>query len=181
MKMGSGMFWGILLIVIGVSLILKIIFHIDFPIFKIVIAFVFIYLGIKILIGPNFKFFSERKTENTVVFGHTRFDSFEANKEYNIVFGKGEYDFSDLTLDSVLVTKLDLHTVFGNSRVILPPLMPVKIEIDAAFSGVTFPNGNTASFGTSVYTSKNFDDSKPYLYIKADVVFGSMEIVQKIF
>lgn len=181
MKMGSGMFWGILLIVIGVSLILKIIFHIDFPIFKIVVAFVLIYLGVRILIGPSFKVCSKHKTENTVVFGNTRFENFEMNKEYNVVFGKGEYDFSNFTLDSVVVTRLDMHTVFGNSRLILPPLLPVKIEIDAAFSGVTLPNGNTASFGNSVYTSKYFDESKPYLHIKADVVFGSMEIIQKIF
>jgi predicted membrane protein len=179
MKMGSGMFWGILLIIIGVSLILKIIFHVDFPIFKIIVAFALIYLGIKILIGPSFKIFNEHKDEQTIVFGKGEFNDIKSEKEYNVVFGKADFDLRTLALDTLTPTKIRMNTVFGNSKVILPPNMPVKIEVDAAFAGVTLPNGNTASFGSSTYTTKNFDSAMGYLHIKADAVFGSLEFEQK--
>jgi predicted membrane protein len=52
--MSVSLFWGLVLILIGLSLIIKIVFNIDFPIFKILFAFLFIYIGIKVLVGRNF-------------------------------------------------------------------------------------------------------------------------------
>ena len=49
MKMGAGVFWGGLLIFIGLALIIRFVFNVDFPVFKVLIAGFFIYLGFTLL------------------------------------------------------------------------------------------------------------------------------------
>ncbi len=177
MKMGSGLFWGIILIVIGLSLIVKIVFNVDFPIFKVLVAVVFIYLGIKILVGGSFRFFGERKTDSDVVFGESHFSKAESGKEYNVVFSKGNFDFRDIILNPTGPTYIKINTVFGGSEVRIRKDMPVKISVDAAFSGAHLPNGNTAAFGSTIYSSDSLDTSKPYLDIKADIAFGGLQVI----
>ena len=113
MKMGSGLFWGIILIIIGISLIIKIVFNIDFPIFKILIAFFFIYLGLKIMLGDGFKFFHGRNTETDVVFGESNFNSVNHGKDYNVVFSKGSFDLRNIVLNDSGPTYVKINTVFG--------------------------------------------------------------------
>jgi hypothetical protein len=48
--------------------------------------------------------------------------------------------------------------------------------VESAFSGTELPNGNSAVFGSTTYTSPNFDEGQPYLDLKLDVVFGGCEI-----
>lgn len=175
--MGSSLFWGLILIVIGLSLVIKIVFNIDFPIFKIIIAFIFIYIGVKILVGSNNHFFKEHKSKNDVVFGESNFYSIKNGTDYNVVFGKGTFDFRNVELQTNGPTKIKIDAVFGGAQIFLKREMPVKIIIDAAFAGAQMPNGNSAAFGSTVYTSDNFDETKPYLEIKADVVFGGLKVI----
>lgn len=177
MKMCSGLFWGVILIIIGLSLVIKIIFNIDFPIFKIVLAFIFIYIGLKIMFGSSFRFHCHTKTQNDVVFGETNFNTVKNGAEYNVVFSKGNFDFTKAVLDSTGPTKIKIHTVFGESKITIPRDMPVRIEVNAVFSGAHLPNGEMAAFGSSVYTSDSLDVNKPYLDIKADIVFSGLQFV----
>jgi predicted membrane protein len=174
MKMGPALFWGLLLILIGLSFIFRIVFNIDFPLFKIIIAFLFIFLGLRLLFG-SFGFVNIRGGENDVIFGEKRFDYFEDNKEYNVIFGKGVYDLRDEDLERG-TKKVKLSTVFGGSEVKISKDIPVRIRVDAAFAGAELPNGNTAVFGNTSYESPDFDPAKPFLDIKIDVVFGGVEV-----
>jgi predicted membrane protein len=176
MKMGSGLFWGIVLIIIGLSFIIKIVFNVDFPIFKIILAFVFIYIGLKIMLGDGFRPWGPRKTDTDVIFGESRFSRVENGKEYNVVFSKGHFDLRDVELNQNGPTHVKLNTVFGGSEVWIRKDMPIRISVDAAFAGAQLPNGNSAAFGSTIYTSDSLDISKPYLEVKADVVFGGLQI-----
>jgi predicted membrane protein len=174
MKMGPALFWGLLLIIIGLSFIFRIVFNVDFPLFKILIAFLLIFLGLRLLFG-SFGFVNVKTGENDVLFGEKRFDQFENHKEYNVIFGKGVYDFRDVNLED-RVKKVKLSTIFGASEVKLSSDIPVRIRVDAAFAGAEMPNGNTAVFGNTNYESPDFDPEKPYLDLKIDVVFGGVEV-----
>jgi len=174
MKMGPALFWGLLLIVLGLSLVFKIVFNLDFPLLKIIIAFVFIYIGIKILFG-SFGIVHIRGGDSDIVFGERRFEDFRDGKEYNVVFGKGVYDFRDFDLHG-RTKKVRLNTVFGGSEIRLPRDLPVRIRVDAAFAGANLPNGNTAVFGNTYYESPGLNTSSPFLDLKVDVVFGGVEI-----
>jgi predicted membrane protein len=175
MKMGAGLFWGIILIVIGLSIIFRIIF--DINIFRIVIAIIFILIGIKILIGRPF-IYSE-KGENNVIFGERRHTSAPVNgMEYNTIFSKTIYDFTGADLLPDLRTGITFNTIFGSTEIILPPSIPVKIKTDAVFSAATMPNGNSVAFGNINYSSPEATDSSTILEIRAHVVFGGLKISQ---
>jgi hypothetical protein len=45
----SGVFWGSVLILLGLSVIIEHVFHINIPVFKMVFACLLIYLGIRLL------------------------------------------------------------------------------------------------------------------------------------
>lgn len=172
--MGPALFWGLLLIFIGLSLVFRIVFNIDFPLFKIILAFILIFLGLRILFG-SFGVVNIKGGEKDVIFNEKRYDYFENNKEYNVVFGKGVYDFRKISL-SAGTKKIKLSTVFGGSEVKLSKEIPVRIRVDAAFAGAELPNGNTAVFGNTSYESPGLDINKPFLDLKIDVVFGGVEI-----
>mgnify|MGYP003990967287 FL=1 len=47
----SGLFWGVMLVLFGASMILRAVFNLDIPIFRIIFALVIIYFGVKLLLG----------------------------------------------------------------------------------------------------------------------------------
>lgn len=176
-KMGTGLFWGLILIIIGVSLLIKVIFNINFPIFRIVIAFIFIYIGIKILVGPSIKLFHTQTDKNGVIFGETSQSSIQNNQEYNAIFGKLVFDLKNIELNSDTNYNIKINTVFGSCELILPENVNINIESNAVFGLASMPNGNSTSFGNIDY-KKYSPEFHTTLFIKADVVFGSFIVKQ---
>jgi len=178
MKMGTGIFLGILLILIGLGLVIKVVFNVEFPIFKFIIAFFFIYIGLRILFG-SYDIFHFRTGKNDVIFSETTFKVInDEKKEYNVIFGKAVFDFRKVELKDKPVVVI-INTIFGGSEVLIDKDIPLRIKIDAVFAGTTMPGGNSAVFGSSNFKSDNFDENAGYLYIKVDVVFGGVEIRYK--
>jgi predicted membrane protein len=174
MKMAPGFFWGIVLILIGLSIIFRIAFGIS--LFRIIVAVVIIAIGIRILVGHH-GIFSFRTSNNDVLFGeHTYTEAPKRDTEYNTIFSNGVYDFRNVTFENNKPIKIKVNTIFGRSVIKVNRDTPVKVKADAVFGSATMPNGNSVAFGTNYHTSENFNDSTSYLYIKADVVFGAVEI-----
>lgn len=176
--MAPGVFWGIILIIIGASVIIRVVFNIHLPVFRIVIALIFILIGLRILFGPRIdkkhtRYHDKYESED-VVFNERVFHNLD-KKEYSIVFGKATYDFTDLELKPNQSNHVIFNVVFGGAIIRLNPDIPVKIKTDAVFSGVNLPDNSSAVFGTSNYTSQNFKEHEPFLYIKIDAVFSGVE------
>jgi predicted membrane protein len=175
MKMGAGMFWGILLILIGLGIVIRVVFNIDFPIVKFIVAFFFIFLGIKILIG-NFNFKNVHHDENTTMFGERRIEGLDAeHKEFNVIFGSNMIDLRDIDL-SQGSKEIEVNVIFGSADIKVSEKTPLKIKAESVFGSARMPNGNTASFGSTQYKTDTFNKDSSYLYIKTDVVFGGVEI-----
>jgi hypothetical protein len=175
MKMGGSLFWGILLIIIGLCLVVKIIFHIDISIVKVVVAFCFIYLGIKILLG-NWGTLLFHSGPNDIVFGKAKFIHQQTVPgEQNILFGSGSIDFRKISTNT-LTAKTEINVVFGGCEILLRQDIPVKIEMDAAFAKVSLPNNNTSVLGSVFYKSPNFDETRPHLIIRIHTVFAGTTI-----
>ncbi|QQS52070.1 MAG: hypothetical protein IPM71_04880 [Bacteroidota bacterium] len=174
--MGPGFFWGVLLIVIGLSIIFKVVFGIS--IMRVVIAIVFIFIGIRILIGkPSM---SSHMGDSQVVFNNRIYTEFPtSNTEYSTVFGKSVYNFGDAAIPTDKGLKLEFNTVFGDSQVILPEGLPVRIKAEAVFGAVKLPNGNTAAFGSSDFVSDHDSALTHFVQIEANAVFGNIDITQK--
>jgi len=177
--MGTGFFIGVILILIGCSVIIKIIFKIEFPVFRILFALFLIYLGVKMLIGKDW-FHHSININNDAVFKEQHFgSSINENQEFNVVFGKGVVDLSDVDFKDDKTLTVQVHTVFGGSEILLNREIPVRITLNSAFAGSVLPNGNTAVFGTSTFSSDSLNTSKPYLDLRIDAVFGGAEIRYK--
>lgn len=174
MRMASGLFWGIILMLIGLGIVIRIVFNVDLPIFKLLVAFFFIWLGLRIMIGDR-GFFHLHTTKNDVLFNENSFKDINGdNKEYNVIFGKAVYDFRDQDIKEKKI--IHLHTVFGGAEIKLKRGTPYRIVTESVFGGIKLPNGNTSVFGTSHYQSDNFNPNSPHLLIKAEVVFGGIEL-----
>ncbi|MFC1887332.1 hypothetical protein ACFLYK_00830 [Candidatus Cloacimonadota bacterium] len=164
----SGLFWGIILVLFGLSVILKSVLNIDIPIFKIVFALILIYLGIKMLTGPS------HKSKDTVIFDKGRININLAKDEYNVVFGSGIIDLRDLK-DLPKNMSKEINIVFGSGRIYLPENIPVKLKVDTVFGESRLPDGKTEFFGEYRYQKgENFTDDT--LFLEINVVFGSVVV-----
>ena len=127
------------------------------------------------MLTGSFGFQNINKDSNDVIFGEKYYTKIDDGKEYNVIFAKGTYDFTQF--DSLQKqTDVKLSTIFGASLIKLNKDLPVKIKADAAFASIELPGGNSNVFGTSEYESPGLDTSKPYLNLEVDVVFGEVDL-----
>jgi predicted membrane protein len=172
----TGIFWGIFFLILGVTIILKTFFNINIPLFRIIFALFFIWIGIKILIGgPIFK-----SNKNGVVFGEARIDAGDINQskdEYSIVFGRGTIDLTKIELDKIN-NEININTIFAYSMIKLNSEIPAVINVDSAFARAKFPDETETSFGSYTYKTKSFNEEKPYFKIKVDLIFGALDIIE---
>lgn len=174
MKMGfifSQVFWGIFLILLGVSFILKVLFHLDIPVFRLFVSFILIYMGLRVLTGG---FACERNSRN-MIFNDYQF-KVNADGEYNIIFGRGEVDLTSYQVDAN--TRIKINTFFGSGLVKLDPAQPLKIKVNSAFAGARMPDGNMISFGEYTYQTPAVKEGQPYGNMEVNVVFGELQLTE---
>jgi predicted membrane protein len=171
--LSSGVFWGAVLVLFGISVLLKAVFHIDVPVFRILVGLVIIYFGLKVLTG--WRGFS---SPNTVVFSDCSVSPKEIKGDYSVVFARGYMDLSNADIKDKSVT-VRVHTVFGETTILVDKNMPVKVQAEAVFSGVKMADGNVLSIGNLTYLSPSYKEGDNCLIIKSDSVFVSLKIVNK--
>ena len=49
--LSSGIFWGTIVVIFGISMLLKAVFHIDLPVFRILLGLIVIYFGLRLITG----------------------------------------------------------------------------------------------------------------------------------
>lgn len=171
MKMNTGVIIGIVVILLGLSILFK-----GFPFFRIVFGCILVFWGISVIFGG----FGKRihwwnRDANSTVFGETHSAYSDTDKEHNVVFGKGTFDFTSAR--PTTGTKLiELHTVFGSSEIIMNKNVPYRVTANSAFGEAEMPNGNSAVFGTTTYRNDAFKKDSSFIDLRIDVVFGSVKI-----
>ena len=167
----SSIFWGVILVLLGISVILKAVFKIDIPVFRVVFAILLIYWGAKILFGDIF----HRSKDHTVIFHNSQFVDSDLKKEYNVVFGRSEINLRNVDLSRGNL-KTQINVVFGSSSAYIDPEIPTIIKVDTVFGESTLPDRSINAFGEYVYKSPTYSEGQPYLLIEMNVVFGSGRI-----
>jgi hypothetical protein len=167
-------FWGVILILIGIAVLSKSFFHIDIPLATLIIALVLIAIGIQIMIGG----YGFHGIHHWHGFGYhvIKYEAGSGDKQYDLRYKGITLDLSSVTLDKGSV-RIDINGSFGGGIVILNPDLPVKIEADISFGGVTFPDGGVVGFGQGNYQSKNFNPDSPHLFIRVNASFGGLRFV----
>jgi len=171
----SGVFWGLVVIIVGLIIIINVIFHTHIPIFSLLFGLFFIWLGIRVLIGP-----SHHKKPQQAIFEEKKIETDSLSSKYDIVFGKGVIDLTGYKLKEG-ITRIEINTIFGSSEIKIDSAMPVKIRASSAFGSARMPDETMIGFGEYTYKSDVLKqtDAKNYLLIYLHVVFGSAEVYAK--
>jgi hypothetical protein len=179
MKMGflfSPVFWGVVLVLWGCALVLNVLFHLNIPVFRMLIALIIIFVGIQMLLGWKGKpWYNVHSDEHNVIFGHSIQNATPSTKEYNIIFSNGEVDITDPNPEWVN-SKLEVNTIFSSGLLKINPEIPAKIVTTAAFGRMFTPDNHQLVMGDHVYQTPALKENQPYLLIEATVVFGNMEV-----
>lgn len=170
----SQAFWGALLILLGCSMVLKVFFKVEIPVFRIAIALIFIYIGIRIMMGWSGGS-GWVGNDHNVIFGESQIKATTESREYNLIFGHGDVDFTEIVPVKENVNA-SLNAVFGAGNIRINPAVPTKVVIDCAFASARVPNNQQSSFGNLTYTTPAYKEGQPCLYIKGSTVFGSLEV-----
>ncbi len=178
MKMGfinSGAFWGVIVILLGVSMVLRYVFNIHFPIFRIIFACLLIFWGVRMLMG-SFGY-NRYNNYNSSVFSNSKHNYDKSNDSYNVVFGRGELDLRNVIVEKN--QRIQVNSVFGSYIIKINDSVPVKIISNVAFGNIQTPDDNNTSFGKYSFQSSNFSDSSPHIIIDANVVFGDLKVFRE--
>jgi hypothetical protein len=175
MKMVSlfdGIFWGVLLIVVGVWFLVRRYVPVHIPVIRVIIAVFFVYIGIRVLVlGPAFR------DRNTMVFSESSLRySPEHGRDYNVIFSSGAVDLSDVTLAGASI-RTEVNVIFGSGTLRINSAMPVRVNMSSAFGTVEAPGGRSIAFGDSAYTTPSYKDGAPALEIHATAVFGRLTVL----
>jgi predicted membrane protein len=176
--MKKNYFWGIILIVFGITYIIKRIFDLNFSVFSVVLATALILWGISMITkkskdeeykhSEDEESYQKNYSQNNIK--HTNF-----KKEYDIIFGSSIVDLRDMPVP-LANHKIVIDTVFGKSIIKINPEVPILIKSSAVFANAAFPNKSVISFGDYTYATPAYAEGFPYVKIVADVVFGTMDI-----
>ena len=174
MKMISlfdGVFWGVVLIAVGVWFLVRRYVPVNIPIFRIIIAVIFFYIGIRVLIqGPVIR------DHNTIVFTESTLPyTPESGHDYNVIFSSGTVDLTTAVVGET-GNHAQVNVVFGSAVLRLNPAVPVHVSMSSAFGTVEAPNGTTVAFGDTDYRTPSYKAGAPALDIKATAVFGRLVI-----
>ncbi len=163
--MVNNLFWGVLVLLFGLSMVVKALFGFTFPILKPLIGVLLIYMGIVMIFNLN-------HGKNVVRFGNAYFqDSFPARK-YSVLFGKGTIDLSRMEIPQT-PTHMKINTIFGESNITINKNIPTRIILHSVFADTTLPYDLMKQTGSNIY---QLGDAQPLLTIEINVVFGKTKI-----
>jgi len=159
----GGLFWGILISLIGFSIVLKYAFHINIPFVRIFFGIIIILFGLKLIVGSTGK----AKTHNNNTLKNIHF-----SEECNIIFSSGTIDLTGYLEQSKLPKEISV--VFGNAIVLVPDSLNLEITSTTVFGSTILPDRSYAGFGEDRYVVGK-TPANPISSITTNTVFGRLE------
>ena len=171
--LSSGIFWGFIIILFGIVILIKTVFHINIPFFRILIGILIILFGISFIVGAV----SQRKSE--AMFRDYNFNSGTIQKEYNIVFSKAAMDVANFDFSNYNGEFIKINSVFSSTEIYLSRDFQYEIRAESAFGSVILPNGENVSFRNiaRVENAENGELKRINLHVVS--VFGEAKILYK--
>lgn len=172
--LSSGIFWGFIVILFGVGILLKSVFHVNIPFFKILIGIIVILFGVSII----FNAINSTRRNNTV-FREYNFNFGTIEKEYNIVFSKGVFDFTNFNFSNYNGEFIKINSAFSKSEIYLSRNFEYEIRADSVFGVVRLPNGESVSFGNIARLENAENSGLKRINLHVSSVFGDTKILYK--
>ena len=181
----SGIFWGIILILLGASVIINLIFHVHVPLFRIIFALVLIYLGLRVMVGGHGEWRcwgSRGVRDSSAIFCDGAVFDKSSDGEYSIIFGRGVVEAGAIFAADSARMRIRVNTVFGNTVIRVPKNIPVAVRATAAFGEVKMPHGSASAFGKTIYKNdagRLATDASVIRKVDVNVVFGACRIEER--
>ena len=105
-------------------------------------------------------------------------DDNKDGKQYTVVFGSSTVDLTDLSANGSNDNRIEVHTVFGETKVLLSKKSSFRIRANSVFGEARIPNENMVAFGSLNYENKG-EKETPTWIIHGNVVFGSLKFQYK--
>ena len=172
--LSSGIFWGFIVILFGVGILLKSVFHVNIPFFKILIGIIVILFGVSII----FNAINSTRRNNTV-FREYNFNFGTIEKEYNIVFSKGVFDFTNFNFSNYNGKFVKINSDFSKSEIYLSLNFEYEIRADSVFGVVRLPNGESVSFGNIARLENAENSGLKRINLHVSSVFSETKILFK--
>lgn len=157
-------------------MVLNHVFKFNIPIGRMLVAFAFIFLGIKILLGGNMAC-KQKEDKQSTVFSEKKEVYNKDTKMYSVVFGQSTIDLTNINLSESKT--IELNTVFGEMRVLINPTLNCELNTNVAFGHITTPYGEVNGMGQNSFRPTVFNKDLPTLTINAKVVFGQIKVSAK--
>ena len=171
--LSSGIFWGFIVILFGVGILLKSVFHVNIPFFKILIGIIILFFGISFIVGAM----SQRKSE--AIFRDYNFNFVTIEKEYNIVFSKGVFNFTNFNFSNYNGEFIKINSAFSKSEIYLSRNFEYEIRADSVFGVVSLPNGESVSFGNIARLENAENSGLKRINLHVSSIFGETKILYK--
>ncbi len=113
----SSVAWGIILIILGLALIVRTLFGISIPLLRIALGLLLTYAGIGLLSGPNGS--ANQQDKMTITFAKDTITVTKPKKSYDTIMGFSTIDLTNLILEDTGKTVIDIHTIMGNTIILL--------------------------------------------------------------
>jgi hypothetical protein len=172
-------FWGVLLLVAGLTLLAGLAFRFKLPGLKILTVSFVILVGLKIVsagISPS----PFRSGKNEIFLSSADINpAGSLPSGYQFVFSRIRLDMENMDMPDK-VTELAINSIFSGSTVYIPPGIPVIIKVDGIFAGIKMPGTNLPLLGRGSYRSADFDPGLPHLDIRVNILFGNITFMHKI-
>src|SRR5512145_140258 len=96
MKMAPGLFWGVLLVLVGLAAIFRVVFNVN--LFGVLFALFLIFVGVSMLVGkPWINRVHNKDEKNNIFEDRAVTEQPHDNSEYNVIFGRSVYDFRNIS------------------------------------------------------------------------------------
>ena len=175
----DSMFWGLFLVLIGLLVILRDLFGFNIhSVWPIIWPIIIIYIGMGIIFNRRHRHDDSSDHDNDIVFSESEVKYQSGKSEYNTVFGKGEFDLSEVAPPKEGVLRIEVNTIFGTGTIRIKKSAAIKVKMTAVFGAGIFPNGNSVTLGESKYTTKAFKEGSGHILLEVNSIFGKTNIIE---
>jgi len=176
-RLGFSSVMGLVILVIGASLAIGLVFDVHVPLVRIALAVLFIVWGARMVVH------GVGRQDRFAVAGEAWLADREfkpageltRDARFDVAFGRGLVDLTQLDrpLDDVTVT---IDTLFGAAVVKVDPSIAYDIHGSSVFGEVRMPDRSVTAMGTLEFRGPS--EERPRLHLRLNAMFGACQVVE---
>jgi hypothetical protein len=165
-------FWGLVLVIFGISFLLKYVLHIQFPLLRLLLSTFLIYIGIALLITTPKSCISKNSglsVNSGLIFSQN-------NQKISVAFTRCVIDARNLDETQGNEFKIDIFC--GDCILRVNKGQRVKIIADSFFGDLSLPNNKFPQNSNYTYLSSGLIENESFKIITVDNTFGHLTILE---